>query len=701
MPERPPSEPTLDRSQLRKLLRELLRTDAELHAFCQDSFPAVFELFSDGMNRLAKVNLLFEWARTEEIEAELVRRYGRSRLQQALDRLEMQPAAAEPISQEAQADTLQDQLDQLYEQRARLCEQDLSTAGVDAQLVALKRQRRALRPQLKEGSVLGDRYRLISVIGRGGFAKVWRAFDRFTKQYVAVKVLHSEQAEDQGRIERVKRGAEQMRNLRHPHIVRVLDGPLEEGEFLYFVMELLLGGDLHRAVLERSLDQRVALAALLQAGEALSYAHGRGLIHRDIKPQNILLDSAGRASLTDFDLVQAAGSTGGTRTGAMVGTYLYAAPEAMEDGGKVDQRADVYSLGMTLMFILHGKVLSSRAIIDRTGFINAISCDPALGDLIRAATAIEASSRPATVAEFCARLSHALLGAASQSLPEVTPKLAHTPDKAEKQRAQVTEEQAQRPSVLHRALRAVRDKAGRIGNDSRGGRRYSLILSLAGTALSAIAGVIVIFILFARAESCSDRSNQKSPALALPAGTPVNKAEQPVPSVPDAAAQKEAPPPQSNPASAPPTPEKAPTVAKGNRGQEGKSTGTTPHHPPTSPTAGKTTARSKDFKKPAPLPEDKKFPSTQAAALSVNSVMRSAMGSVVRCFSKEAEAPPKISVDVTVGTDGKASEVSVEGADDHASCVIGVIKGLRFAPATDSDSYSIRYDFVNLGLVKR
>jgi hypothetical protein len=104
--------------------------------------------------------------------------------------------------------------------------------------------------------------------------------------------------------------------------------------------------------------------------------------------------------------------------------------------------------------------------------------------------------------------------------------------------------------------------------------------------------------------------------------------------------------------------------------------------------------------KPPPLPAEDGAPTTQAAALSVNAVMRRAMGSVARCFP-EGGAPPKVSVDVTVVAGGKVSEVSAEGADDQTGCVVGVVKGLRFAPPTDSDSYSLRYDFVNLGLLKR
>ena len=97
-----------------------------------------------------------------------------------------------------------------------------------------------------------------------------------------------------------------MLQLDHPHIVRVLDGPAEHNGFHYFVMELMAGGDLFRAVTKSKINRMEALSALLQVGQALSYAHSRGIVHRDIKPQNILLDGHGTARLTDFDLVWAA-----------------------------------------------------------------------------------------------------------------------------------------------------------------------------------------------------------------------------------------------------------------------------------------------------------------------------------------------------------------------------------------------------------
>ena len=141
---------------------------------------------------------------------------------------------------------------------------------------------------------------------------------------------------------------------------------------------------------------------------ALSFIHNKcNVIHRDVKPQNILLDGMGIARLTDFDLVWAADTTGGTRTG-FLGTHLYAAPEQAEDAKSVDARADTYSLAMTTLFVLFGRSLPQQAMYQRALFIDGLPCGEPAKALLRQATAIDPDDRPASIASFCRELASVL-----------------------------------------------------------------------------------------------------------------------------------------------------------------------------------------------------------------------------------------------------------------------------------------------------
>lgn len=396
-------------------------TDADFNAFCVDYFDGVSQRFAAGMDRLEKANLLLKLATPAELVAALRQHFQKdSSALGTIDQLLAQPRS----DAERKARLLWSKLESLYLDREERLQAGQATQEVDKQIVRLKREQRQ-GSQLAEGEVLGDRYRLIEVIGSGGFAKVWKAFDRRSNRSVAVKILHGDQGSEGNRVERFERGAREMLQLEHPHIVRVLDGPAEHNGFHYFVMELMAGGDLFRAVTKNKIDRMAALSALLQVGQALSYAHSRGIVHRDIKPQNILLDGHGTARLTDFDLVWAADTTGGTRTGAM-GTFLFSAPEEMADASRIDQRADVYALGMTTVFVVMGRNLSRDVLDRRLLVIDRLDCPEPVRVLLRQTTAPDPEDRPRTADEFCARLAAALNPlsidrSASVTLPSVRP----------------------------------------------------------------------------------------------------------------------------------------------------------------------------------------------------------------------------------------------------------------------------------------
>ncbi len=286
-----------------------------------------------------------------------------------------------------------------YERREQLVIDEHDTSEVDAEILELKREQRH-GPTLHAGEFLGDgRFRLIEVIGRGGFATVWKAYDRNGRRLVAVKVLHGQFAQDVSRQERLYRGAGKMAELPHAHVVRVLVPRGQDHGFHYYVLEYLAGGDLHEAIINKTLDTNRALDVIDSVATALEVAHDRGLVHRDVKPQNILLRSDGTAALTDFDLVQAKDTTGGTRTGAL-GTVLFTAPEQNDDASRVDHRADIYSLGMTAVFCVHGSKLPLAAMYGRDEFLGGLSCNEAVRAVLHRAVELSREARYDSVAEF-------------------------------------------------------------------------------------------------------------------------------------------------------------------------------------------------------------------------------------------------------------------------------------------------------------
>lgn len=267
--------------------------------------------------------------------------------------------AVAPRYADEEARQLSTRLKDLFARR-----KDLTIAGEDIRTVEreILDLRRLLRqgPQLRTGNFLDDgRYELLEPIGKGGFATVWKAWDTESKKLVALKVLHGHHGEDLSRRDRFFRGARKMADLAHPNLVRVLANDLEEDGWYFFAMEYVSGGNFEQAVIESRLTIEERLKNLLDIGDALEFAHRKGLVHRDVKPSNILLDGEGQAKLSDFDLVRAEDTSGLTMTGAMMGTVQFAAPEALVSAKEAGAEADVYSLGSTVVFALHGQRLPS------------------------------------------------------------------------------------------------------------------------------------------------------------------------------------------------------------------------------------------------------------------------------------------------------------------------------------------------------
>ena len=208
---------------------------------------------------------------------------------------------------------------------------------------------------VEPGSVVGGRYQLERPIGTGGMAKVWLAHDRLLDRRVAVKILAERYAADPGFVERFRREASAAAGLSHPNIVTVYDRGEADGSY-YIVMEHLPGPDLKAIIRQNGrLAPRQAVDAALQVLAALSAAHRRDVIHRDIKPQNVLVAEDGHLKVTDFGIARAGDDAGMTEVGSVIGTAQYLSPEQAR-GEEVTPASDCYSVGILLYEMLTGRV---------------------------------------------------------------------------------------------------------------------------------------------------------------------------------------------------------------------------------------------------------------------------------------------------------------------------------------------------------
>ena len=209
-----------------------------------------------------------------------------------------------------------------------------------------------------QGSVVDNRYDIVRPLGSGGMGEVYLARDRTLGRDVALKVLRSQYANDRESAERFKREATSAAGLSHPNIVQVYDrGDTEDGSS-YIAMEYVPGGTLkERIVADGPLDARLAAGYGYQVAEALDAAHAKGVVHRDIKPQNVLITASGGAKVGDFGIARAASAAGDaqTKTGAVMGTAGYMSPEQAL-GRQATPESDLYSLGVVLYEAVTGRL---------------------------------------------------------------------------------------------------------------------------------------------------------------------------------------------------------------------------------------------------------------------------------------------------------------------------------------------------------
>ena len=290
---------------------------------------------------------------------------------------------------------------------------------------------------LNPGTVLNGRYEILEKIGSGGMAVVYRGRDRKLDRYVTIKVLREEFIGDEEFIERFRSEACSVARLSHPNIVRAYDVG-EDGDINYIVNEYIHGDTLKKAIKEKApFDSRSTINVAIQIASALSQAHKAHIVHRDIKPQNILVGTDGVVKVTDFGIARAATASTMTTTANAAGSVHYFSPEQAR-GGYVDEKSDIYSLGITMFEMITGVLpfqgnnsvsIALMHINDELPDIRQYNpnCTRSLEGIIRKATMKKADERYASIDLLLADLIRAraeLNGSAKEEKPAEKKKAA-------------------------------------------------------------------------------------------------------------------------------------------------------------------------------------------------------------------------------------------------------------------------------------
>ncbi|MBI2923245.1 MAG: protein kinase [Planctomycetes bacterium] len=277
---------------------------------------------------------------------------------------------------------------------------------------------------LAAGKVLSG-YRIEQVLGRGGMAVVYKAVQLSLSRAVALKVLPRHLSANPAFVARFTREAGALAALSHPNVIGIIDRG-SEGDLYYFVMEFVDGTDLQAVLAQGRPAPAEAVRVLTQVLAALDYAHRRGVIHRDIKPGNIMISRDGSVKVTDFGIAHLAGGQGTaiglTMAGAQMGTVNYMAPEQRIDAGRVDARADIYAAGVVLYEALTGQL--PLGAFEPPSSLNP-AVDPRLDAVVLRALKRDPAARFATAQDMAAAL--APLASAAAPLPPAEPRPAETP----------------------------------------------------------------------------------------------------------------------------------------------------------------------------------------------------------------------------------------------------------------------------------
>lgn len=409
--------PVSDRHIVRQFLRDRFPSEEEFDAFCAAWFQDVAEQFSSGMDRILKTDYLFSKVEPDVI-LECVGRMPQKGDETARPIPEI---ARQRVRAEAELQTL------LYHKQVL----EQYGGGTDSIAEKIKSKQSELRSlTLYPGLRIEDKYVLIEKLGEGSLGGVWHARSLGASlRYVAIKVAIGKALDSD--VARLARSASVLGRLSgKPHVVSLVEGPCQYGtDHHYMVMEYLPGGNLQdrlRAMQKREsgflLDDDVAqlhlrsralaLKAILQIGEALTYAHSVGTIHRNIHPGNIMFDGQGSAKITDFDSTRTSDKPRGDSQTLGILRYRFSAPEKRTGTSTVDARSDVYSLAMVTIIALAMTQKGMRIDLaqfdpsreDVNALIDSLDVSRPANELLHKAIAVEPAKRVATMKEFCAGL---------------------------------------------------------------------------------------------------------------------------------------------------------------------------------------------------------------------------------------------------------------------------------------------------------
>ncbi|MEZ4237525.1 MAG: serine/threonine-protein kinase [Myxococcota bacterium] len=371
------------------------------------------------------------------------------------------------------------------------------------------------RPPSDDDSVIGGRYELVARIAEGGNAVVHRAWDRETREWRAVKMLLPEYAKRQTLLSRFQReGQTMMRLLEHPNICRVYDAGVD-ADRAWLVMEYAEGGSVISWV-ERNgpMPPHMATEVAIQLCAGIAYAHQEGVIHRDVKPQNLLVDRDGRCKVTDFGIAQLIQQTRVTMTGTVMGTIGYIAPEQHESAKHADQRADVYSIAASVYTLVHGEAATHLFMAEDRDFDGI---PEPLAAVIRKGAQYRRESRYQTVAEMQAAFESLLdvLEPDPPGTPPIVPQgielpdLTHSPAPIEEQSLEPAAEILRTPLVdrtpssiiprdsLTGSDRAVRRARVRNRDELERGRRVRMVVLGVGAVGMSSALLLLFFSIVA------------------------------------------------------------------------------------------------------------------------------------------------------------------------------------------------------------